>query len=870
MNLTSHLQALEEESIYILREVAAEFARPVLLYSMGKDSSVMLRLALKAFHPAKPPFALLHVDTTYKFREMIEFRDRVARELGLELIVHTNRDGVERGADPFRLGTQECCRLLKTAALLDAIACHGIDAAIGGARREEEESRANERVFSFRNLHGQRDPRNQRPELWSLYNGRIDKGESIRVFPLSNWTELDVWEYIEAEQIPVASLYFAKPRTMLIRDGMLISVDRPVAPQPGDRIETVMCRMRSLGCSYCTGAIPSQATTVAEIIAELTSSRRSERENCVIEQDQESSMQLRLVTAGGAGDGKSTLIGRMLYDNMGVCENQVDAVRKSSAGSTQGIAIDVAYRHFRTPRRRFIIADAPGDEQYTRNMATGASTAELAVILLDAQKGVLPQSRRHACIAALLGIRHAVVAVNKMDLVAYSQTVFDRIRADFTAVLEQLKFEEPCFIPVHALEGDNVTSASVRTPWYGGPTLLHYLETVPLPREQQATALRFPVQYVVRGEAGFRGFAGRVAAGRIRPGDPVRVWPSGQDTTVAEIVTFAGPIGEAASGARVALRLSDHLDVSRGDLLADPDRPPIVSRSFRATLFWMSDAPLHCDVPYLLKHTTRQVCASVRRILKRIDMPELLPVPSQELGLNDIAEVDIETHQPLYFDPYCANRTTGSFILIDMVSNQTVAAGMLREGLESEGPWLPEPRPVSPRGLTVWLTGLSASGKSTIGNAVQTELAARGYKTESLDGDIVRQHLCRGLGFSRKGRDENIRRIGFVAGLLTRNGVIALVSAISPYRTIRNEVKAAIGRFLEVYVNAPLEVCEGRDPKGLYAKARRGELRGFTGVDDPYEPPEHPDVECRTDRETPAESAAKVLRAIYDSLGTQA
>jgi len=503
------------------------------LYSVGKDSSVLLRLAQKAFHPARPPFPLLHVDTTFKFLEMIEFRDRTAREAGLELIVHTHPAAAE-GANPFKLGTQKCCHLLKTRALLDAIAQHGIDAAIGGARREEEKSRAKERVYSFRDSYGQWDPRTSARNCGTCINGRIDKGESIRAFPLSNWTELDVWEYIAPGADPrgAAVLRQAAPHVAARRAAHPLDYDVP--PAPGDRIETVLCRMRSLGCTYCNrghslggGYATQDHRRTARLPALGTREPRDrprpgrlhgteEARGVLLMKDL-----LRFTTAGSVDDGKSTLIGRLLHDTRGVYEDQLESVRKASRDSNaegfdlslitdglraereQAITIDVAYRYFQTPRRKFIIADTPGHEQYTRNMATGASTASLAVILLDARHGVLQQSRRHAYIAALLGIRKLAVAVNKMDLVDFRRDVFERIRDEFGAVAAKLDVEPPFFVPVSARDGDNVARHGARTPWYEGPSLLEYLETVEVVPAGSDGPLRFPVQLAIRAAPGF-------------------------------------------------------------------------------------------------------------------------------------------------------------------------------------------------------------------------------------------------------------------------------------------------------------------------------------------------------------------------------
>jgi bifunctional enzyme CysN/CysC len=805
----SHLRLLEAESIHILREAAAEFSRPVMLYSIGKDSSCLLHLARKAFYPARVPFSLLHVDTTYEFRETTEFRDRARAELGLDPIVHVPAEADERGA-------QSRCAILRTKALVDALAAGGFDAAVGGARRDEEKSRAQERIYSFRDSQGQGDPRNQRPEPWDLCNGRLDKGESMRVFPLSNWTELDVWQYIHLERIPVAPLYFAREREMLVRGDLLIPFEHAPALAPGEQPRPVMCRMRSLGC---TGAIRSTAATVPEIIDELRGWLSMEADL------------LRFTTAGGVGDGKSTLIGRLLHD--------------AGAEGEPGTTTDVAYRYFSTPRRKFIVADAPGHEQYTRNMVTGASTAELAVMVLDARKGVLPQTRRHAAIAWLLGIRRMVAVVNKMDLAGYRREVFDRIRGDFEPFAARLAGCAIDFIPVSALAGDNVVRRGPRLLWFEGPSLLEYLETVSPGGNAPLDALRLPVQYVLRPPGDFRGYAGRLAAGSLRPGDQVLALPSGRTTRVRSLPAYDGDLERAGAPMSVAVCLEDDLDLSRGDLLVDPARPPVATRRLRATLVWMSETPLALGRPYLLQHTTQRVCAEVTRIASRLDLP----------ALDDIVTVELETHRPLFVDPYEQNRTTGSFILIDLVTNQTLAAGMI----DGEPPRRPPGSGGGPAGFTVWFTGLSSAGKTTLSRAVYDRLLARGCQVERLDGDDVRRHLCKDLGFSKRDRDENIRRIGFVAELLTRNGVIALVAAISPYRAVRDEVRARIGDFVEVFVNAPLETCEQRDCKGLYRKARAGQLPGFTGIDDPYEPPPTPEIECRTDRETLDESVEKVL-----------
>ncbi len=587
---------------------------------------------------------------------------------------------------------------------------------------------------------------------------------------------------------------------------------------------------------------------------------------------------LRFLTAGSVDDGKCTLIGRLLHDSNALYQDQLASVRSVSpnagldfslftdglrAEREQGITIDVAYRYFSTPRRKFILADAPGHEQYTRNMATGASTADLAVLLTDARKGLLPQTHRHAAIAWLLGIRSFAVAINKMDLAGFDESIFRSIETDFRRFAEKLGPLELFFIPTCSLDGDNVVSLSERTPWYRGPSLLEYLETVPIASNLNRQRLRFPVQNVLRAPDEARRYAGQLASGAVSVGAPVTVLPSRQATRIASIRVGSRELESAAPPLSISVALDDDVDIGRGDMLADPEFPPSVDRRFRATVLWMSEHPLEVGRPYLMKHTTRQVCGSVVRLNAVLDPTSLDRRPAETLALNEFGECEIECHQPLYFDPYSENRRTGSFIVIDPISNATLGAGMIDGAMETSG--------VSPQtgaGLTVWFTGLSSACKSTISKAVYEKLWARGYKVEWLDGDAVRQNLSKGLGFSKEDRDENVRRIGFVAELLTRNGVISLVSLISPYRRLRDEVRRRIGNFLEVYVHAPLEVCEQRDVKGLYRRARAGELHGMTGVDDPYEPPLTPDVECRTDQETAAESTAKVVAVVEQWVAT--
>jgi bifunctional enzyme CysN/CysC len=590
---------------------------------------------------------------------------------------------------------------------------------------------------------------------------------------------------------------------------------------------------------------------------------------------------LRFLTAGSVDDGKSTLIGRLLHDIHALYVDQVEAVRIASGGlhvdfslftdglraeRQQGITIDVAYRYFGTPRRKFIVADCPGHEEYTRNMATGASTSSLAVLLVDARRGVLPQTHRHAIISSLLGIRDFVIAVNKMDLIEFREDVFRAIETETVAFMERLGQTRAQFIPCCAADGDNVASRSDRIPWYGGPSILEYLETTPIALERNTAEFRLPVQSVLRSDSGERFYAGQAASGTIRAGDTVLVLPSRRTARVTAIRTGDQEVDCASAPISVAVQLDTDLDVGRGDMLADPNCPPMISSRFTATLLWMSTQPLRVGQPYLIKHTSRYGCGTVVRVAAVIDPTRLARRQADTVLLNQFAEVEMRTHQALYADCYAANQVTGALIVVEPISNETVAAGMIGSDLQGRQDQYPQLSFNDATGMTVWFTGLSSAGKSTISRAVCEKLWAKGHRVELLDGDVIRQHLSKDLGFSKNDRDENIRRIGFAAELLTRNGVIVLVAAISPYRAVRDEMRRRIGRFVEVYVNAPLEVVEQRDLKGIYRRARAGELRGVTGLDDPYEAPLAPELECQTGHETLAESVGKVITTIEELL----
>ena len=591
---------------------------------------------------------------------------------------------------------------------------------------------------------------------------------------------------------------------------------------------------------------------------------------------------LRVLTCGSVDDGKSTLIGRLLYDCGAVPADQLSALERDSkkfgtAGAAldfallvdgleaereQGITIDVAYRYFSTAKRSFILADAPGHQQYTRNMATGASASDVAVILVDARKGVLTQTRRHSCIAHLLGIRHLVLAVNKIDLVGWSEETFRDIVWDYTGFAERLGIESVTAIPLSARLGDNILDRSARTPWYGGPTLLEHLERVDIGGHRRGEPFRFPVQWVNRPDQDFRGFSGTVAGGRVTVGDAVAVLPAGTLTSVARITTYDGDLVSAGPGDAVTLVLGDDVDASRGDVLSAAADRPEVADQIGAHLVWLSDEHMLPGRPYVLKCGSRTAIASISLLKHKLNVDTLEETAARTLELNEVGLCNLSLDRPLAFDPYVANRTTGGFILVDKISNETVAAGLIRHALRraTNIHWQAIDVTRTARATLkgqkpccLWLTGLSGSGKSTLANALEKKLHALGRHTFILDGDNVRHGLCRDLGFTDADRVENIRRAGHVARLMADAGLIVIVSFISPYRAERRMARElfANGEFVEVYVDTPVEICESRDVKGLYAKARAGQLENFTGVTAPYEVPEHPDLHLDAASERP-------------------
>ncbi len=614
---------------------------------------------------------------------------------------------------------------------------------------------------------------------------------------------------------------------------------------------------------------------------------------------------LRFLTCGSVDDGKSTLIGRLLYDSKLIYDDQLDAIKKDSQryGTTdsdfdpalltdglkaereQGITIDVAYRYFSTARRKFIIADTPGHEQYTRNMATGASSCDLAIILIDARHGVLTQTRRHSFIASLLGIKHLIVAINKMDLVAYSQEVFDAIVADYSAFAARLELGDIRFIPLSALRGDNVVAQSEAMPWYQGATLMYLLEHVHIASDLNLIDFRLPVQYVNRPDASFRGYCGTIAGGIVRPGDEIMVLPSQRTSQVRSILTFDGALDEACSPLAVTLTLEDEIDISRGDILVHPNNRPLEANRFEAMVVWMTEEPMQPDKAYLIKHATLKTPGRVSAVRYRMNINTLHREAAGELGLNEIGRCVFDLEKRLAFDPYRKNRATGAFIIIDRLSNNTVGAGMVidrvpQDSVAERRPAVhirPEPGLVSraeretalgQRALTVWLTGLSGSGKSSIAQALEKRLHEAGFHVFCLDGDSLRFGLNQDLGFSADARTENIRRVGEVASLFNQAGLIVLAPVISPFRADRRRAQETIGpeRFFEVYVDAPLEVCEQRDVKGLYRRARAGDIPEFTGVSSPYEPPDNPALRIQTVDRPVEECADEAFAAIVDRL----
>jgi bifunctional enzyme CysN/CysC len=600
---------------------------------------------------------------------------------------------------------------------------------------------------------------------------------------------------------------------------------------------------------------------------------------------------LRFITCGSVDDGKSTLIGRLLYDSKMIFEDQLDALESDSkrhgtqgenidfallvdglsAEREQGITIDVAYRFFSTDKRKFIVADTPGHEQYTRNMATGASTADLAILMIDARKGILTQTRRHSFIASSLGIRKLVLAINKMDLVDYDEAVYNRIEQDFLEFAEELSAGiEIQAIPMSALAGDNITDNSDNMPWYSGPPLMEYLETVPVDDDRFQASFRMPVQWVNRPNLDFRGFSGQIASGSVKPGDRVKTLPSAKETTIERVVVHGGDLAEGVAGQSVTLTFADEVDTSRGDVICAAGEPAEVADQFQARVLWMADSDMLPGRRYLVKIGAKTVTATVLDLKFGIDVNTLQDKPASTLGLNDFGVITMALDQPIAFDPYDVNRETGGFIFIDRMTNNTVGLGLIDFALRRAGNihWqaldvdrvkLAEQKEQKP--AVLWFTGLSGSGKSTIANVLQQKLFTMGKHTFVLDGDNVRHGLNKDLGFTDADRVENIRRVSNVAKLMSDAGLITLVSFISPFRSERQMARNLMkdGEFVEIFVDTPLEVAEQRDVKGLYKRARAGEIKNFTGLDSPYEAPENPELVIDTVDQSAEDAADKII-----------
>ncbi|MDZ7799147.1 MAG: adenylyl-sulfate kinase [Patescibacteria group bacterium] len=582
---------------------------------------------------------------------------------------------------------------------------------------------------------------------------------------------------------------------------------------------------------------------------------------------------VNLVAAGSVDDGKSTLIGRLMYDSKVISADQLRTVKITSkkrgfegidfslftdglsAEREQGITIDVAYRYFGTKKRRFVIADVPGHEQYTRNMVTGASKANLALLIADARKGLLIQSKRHLFIASLLGIPHIAIIVNKMDLMNYQEKTYDKIKDDFTNFAAKMNISDLQFIPVSSLKGDMVVNRRDNMPWYNGPTVLSYLENLEISSDRNMIDFRFPIQYVIRPHQNFRGLAGKIEGGTIKPGQKVKVLPSGKETKIDKLICHQKSQKLCYNPQSIVIKLKDEVDASRGDMIVKSKNIPEISKSFNAMVCWFSDTPLDQDKTYLLKHLAKTTRCSLKKLQYIINIDNLHRKKANKLKINEIGKINITTNEPILFDPYPKNRNTGCFIIIDQLTNNTIAAGVIIDRAKEKK----KASKSLKKGAVLWFTGLSGSGKSTVANKVYEILSKKGIDCQRLDGDIMRQSLSKDLGFSKKDRETNIERAGFVAEILAKHEVMVLTAFISPYKKQRAELRKKIDNFVEIFVEAPLSLCEKRDVKGLYKKAKKGEIKHFTGISHPYEKPQNPQVTLHTKKESLNTSANKVI-----------
>lgn len=875
LSLSPHLKCLEAESIHIVHEVMAKAQHPVLLCSIDKDTSVLIHLIRKALYPAHPPVPLLHIDTGLKFEEIKKFREHMSQSVNMQLLVHTSSKTVGKDTNFQKQDLKEYLDIAITKGLYEALNTYKFDIVFNNTRRAKNKFQATKQIFSFYTPGHAFDPDNQKPELWNCYNTRKNPGEIIYVSPLANWTEMDIWQYIYHEQISIAPLYFAKKRSVIVRDHALLLVDDDHWQLlPEEQVQTRQIRFPTLDY-FPLKAATSQAQTLEDIFLEISGAQPSQKLDSIAcnkiyqktalqLQDQSSAGTLRVVICGNSDDGKSTLIDHLLmrgshelnelleYKIFGHKNEKGPTQKENLSPHIQDVTIEVAYHFFSTTKRKFIIADSPGHEKFTRNMVTGASTADLAVILVNAKTGLQTQTRRHAHLLSLMGISHLVLAINKMDIVRFDEQTFKAIDAQFRHLAEPMGFASITSIPLSALNGDNIFTPSNRSHWYNGSTLITYLEAVEI-NKRDSQHLIFPLQRVYCSDMNCQYYAGTVISGNVHVGDKVRVTASGQTACIKEIIAFDKKLEQAKQGEAVNLVLDRDVHATPDDIFTTAHQPLEMTDQFAATLIWLHPKNGLTGRNYQIKLANQWTKASITKIKHCLNIHNDALEPCKKLKLNDISQCNLSLGRPLVFTPYEKNKTLGSFILVDPFSQATMAAGLIHYNLRRAQNVHPQALCISRterehlnqhQGKIIWFTGLSGSGKSTIANALEKELHAQGKRTYILDGDNIRQGLNKDLGFTDADRVENIRRVAEVAKLMMDAGLIVITAFISPFRAERKMARELIGEkyFVEVFVDTPLEVCEQRDPKGLYKKARRGELPNMTGIGSPYEKPLNADI----------------------------
>ncbi len=814
-----HLRRLEAESMRLLCEVVAEFRRPVLLCSVGKESSVLLRLTRRAFYPSPPPFALLHIDTSPHHPEVHAFRDRMAEEADMDLIVHAHHHGggsAQAAGNGFgRLGA------VQAQTLREALERYGFDSVICGFRADEE-------------------------ARWRMMGIRRSEDGAAGVFPLADWTEADVWQLVHEEGLPVAPEYFADSRAVLESDGAWRLAADGEAGEP----RRVRCRsLREFPFGFLESDADTPEAVMREVLPPDEAARRFEW--------REEMDRLNTVVCGDADAGRSTLTA-CLRDGP-----EAAAMQNAALGAVERIS-------FATTRRRIMLMDPPDAGHYAEDIAIGAAAAEVAVVVVDAVRGLGGQARRHMLIASLFGIRHMVLAVNRMDRVDWQEARFRDIEEAVREHAAALGVEDLCGLAVCAQDGANVFRRDGVPAWVSGPTLAEALESIDATDESGAKPFRMPVQWVGRGEAGLFGLFGTIAAGAVRPGDRLRACPLRREAVVKRIVTSEGDADEARAGEAVTLMLDEALEAHRGNVLAAAGRVPEDTDQFAAHLWWMHEKPPIPHRQYLMKIGAQAVTFQVTRLHYKLNADTLEHLAPKALQAGDVLHGDFALDQAVAFDPRATVRDTGGFVLLDRFTHELLGAGMIEQGLEhaSNLTWhemeVDRTQRAQQKGqkpCVLWFTGLSGSGKSTTGSRLEARLAEQGRHSYILDGDNVRHGLNRDLGFSDADRVTNVRRVAEVANLFADAGLIVLVSLISPFRAEREMARDIVpdGEFIEIYVEAPLDVCEQRDPKGLYKKARAGEIPHFTGIDSPYEPPENPELVLNTAAHTPDELVDQIL-----------